>query len=207
MGRPPEPKNYERRKRLIQLLEHEGITYYEMWKSINARFHDANPSRQDKDVISHTTLRRLVKDGDDFHNLTDDVAKLIIEYYPKYRIQWLLGYDDFMTDAELTAFVLAGAQSAESGAENPALGGTALDAAMLLFGQLSGFQISLWRNRIATVNDIEQAVDAIRQGCVVSRDGKSVEIDINEWSSLANEICDLVEFKLQRRINQANPAR
>lgn len=207
MGRPPEPKNYLRRERLIQLLEHEGITYYEMWKSINARFHDANPSRSDKDVISHTTLGRLVKDGDGFKNLTEEVAKLIIEYYPQYRIQWLLGYDDYMTDAELMAFVLAGAESAKSGSEIPALGGTALDASMYLMSQLSGFKLSLWRNRLDDARDVEQAVNEIKRGCIVSRDGKSAEIDIDKWSEIANEVCDFIEFKLQREIDRANPAR
>lgn len=33
--------------------------------------------------------------------LTEEAARLIIEKYPDYRIEWLLGYDDCMTNADL----------------------------------------------------------------------------------------------------------
>ncbi|MBQ3667735.1 MAG: helix-turn-helix transcriptional regulator, partial [Clostridia bacterium] len=38
------------------------------------------------------------------HNaLTEATAKLIIRYYPEYRFEWLMGYDDYMTHADLEA--------------------------------------------------------------------------------------------------------
>lgn len=34
------------------------------------------------------------------HGLTEETARHIIEQYPDYRIEWLLGYDDYMTTAD-----------------------------------------------------------------------------------------------------------
>lgn len=34
------------------------------------------------------------------HALTEETARHIIEQYPDYRIEWLLGYDDYMTTAD-----------------------------------------------------------------------------------------------------------
>lgn len=198
MARHKAPKRYNRRENLLKLMSMENVTVTEMSAQIKERAgYDIAPQN----------LGQLIKDGDDFQNLTDERAEQIIAAYPQYRIQWLMGYDDFKTDAELVAFMLAGVESAKSGSEAPALGGTALDASMYLMGQLSGFELSLWRNRLDDARNVEQAVDEIKRGCIVSRYGKSAEIDIDRWGEIANEVCDFVKFKLQREIDRANPAR
>lgn len=198
MARRKAPKRYDRRENLIRLMRKENVTVTEMSCQIKERTgYDIAPQN----------LGQLIKSGDDFQNLTDERAEQIIAAYPQYRIQWLMGYDDFMTDADLTEFVLGGIDSAESGSVTPALGGTALDVSMHLLGKLSRFDISLWRNRLSGTNDVEYVVEQIKRGCVVSRDGKSAEIDIDRWGEIANEVCDIAEFLLQREIDRANPAR
>lgn len=33
-------------------------------------------------------------------NLTEDMAQKVVNLFPEYRLQWLLGYDDYATDEE-----------------------------------------------------------------------------------------------------------
>ncbi|MBQ9003836.1 MAG: helix-turn-helix transcriptional regulator [Eggerthellaceae bacterium] len=185
---PKKEVNPIRRARLVQLMDEMNISQKELERQTG---------------IKQQNISMMVRG---LLNVSGPNAEAIAAAYPEIRIQWLMGYDDFKTDAELTAFVLAGVESAKSGSEIPALGGTALDASMFLLSQLSGFKLSLWRNRMGGTNDVEYVVEQIKRGCIVSRDGKSAEIDIDRWSEISNEVCDLVEFLLQREINRANPA-
>lgn len=91
MARKPEPRRYDRRERLIALMERERVNKTEMSKQIEQR-----TGR----IIAPQCIGRLVKDGDKFDNLTDTRAKDIIEAYPEYRLTWLLGYDDYMTETD-----------------------------------------------------------------------------------------------------------
>lgn len=77
-----------RADRLKEMIKREGKTQTEF-----GQFSDGT-------TISQQTISGII------HShiaLTEQTARLIINAYPEYRLEWLLGYDDFMTHADLEA--------------------------------------------------------------------------------------------------------
>ena len=59
----------------------------------------------EKIKMSPENLNRIIRLR---HPLTEATAETIHVYFPTYRIEWILGYDDFMTEEELTRATDAG---------------------------------------------------------------------------------------------------
>lgn len=77
--------NPVRRDRLIQLMDETGVGQNELYRR-------SGVAQQNIWKVVHSEL-----------NLSDSAAESIISAFPKYRIQWLLGYDDYKTEADLLA--------------------------------------------------------------------------------------------------------
>ncbi len=72
---------YTRSRHIKILLEHEGIDQQDLAYSIG--------------MLPQNFSRCMVSG-----NISEKTCKKIAERYPGYRIEWLLGYDDYMTDYE-----------------------------------------------------------------------------------------------------------
>lgn len=82
MGRPRIKINPKRGQRLKQLCISENITFKSLADSI---------------PISAQSISEIVNGK---ASLTEQVARRVVELFPKYRFEWLMGFDDFKTEAE-----------------------------------------------------------------------------------------------------------
>lgn len=118
------------------------------------------------------------------NSLTEEAAQRIVSVFPGYRIAWLLGYDDYMTEAERFSDMIRTANEE----------GDLLHNGFMSFAMLSGFKID-----VAPVTDgttAEKALQSIKEYCTISRDGRSVTFSISELNAFENELCDYIEFRL-----------
>lgn len=83
MSRNKTEINPIRAERLKIIIERENMTQTAFSKSVN----------YSQQLISHIINKQVA--------LTEGTAKDIISHYPEYRLQWLMGYDDFMTQKDL----------------------------------------------------------------------------------------------------------
>lgn len=74
----------------------EGLTQEELALLIPSRKRDAE-----------TSVQKISNLENDRCRLTEDMAQKIVDAFPGkgYRAAWLLGYDDFMTEQELSGFI------------------------------------------------------------------------------------------------------
>lgn len=120
--------------------------------------------------------------------LTEETARLIIEAFPDYRIEWLLGYDNDMTENEKYLNKLDKAKSRSE----------LLHDAIHSFLQLSGFDIKdTYHFSLHGDVDENEAYNRIMDaGYIISRDGKSVSMSLEDFTNFAKEINDYVAFRL-----------
>ena len=117
--------------------------------------------------------------------LTEETARAIVTAFPKYRIEWLLGYDDYMTFSDqLTGVIRETNKEAEL-----------LHNGFFSFARLSGFQIDV--APIAGTDSLEETFQNMKEYCTISRDGKSVTLSMAELNNLENELCDQIETRLR----------
>lgn len=87
MSKPATEISPKRALRVKEIIERE--------KAKNKHFTQAHFA--DEIAISPVTLTRIINKKSP---LTERVAKDIIEKFPEYRLEWLLGYDNVMTDSD-----------------------------------------------------------------------------------------------------------
>ena len=175
MGRPKTEIKPKPAERLKMLCDDEGITQKDLSKKIH---------------ISPQTISKIINQRS---SLTEDNAKRIIDLYPKYRFEWLMGYDPYKTTSELNLAILSQAQQE----------GDKLLLGLQAFASLCGYEISLPLSANGS-KDAMEIVEAIKLGYAINRKGKTVYISIDNMNRLQNEICDFVEFKLKKIVEEVD---
>lgn len=79
MARPKKEINPIRAQRLNEIMTDEGINQRELSKRLN---------------LSQQSISRILNGA---ATLTETTANRIIFEFPKYRFEWIMGYDDFKT--------------------------------------------------------------------------------------------------------------
>lgn len=117
--------------------------------------------------------------------LTEELAKDIIKKFPQYRLQWLLGYDDFPTASNLFNHAVTKADDE----------GELLNTILAAFTQLYDYKMEY--SEIYSGMDIGEAIRAIHQDfCTISKDGKKKTFSLAEFRDFQQEICDYIEMRL-----------
>lgn len=166
MSRKKTEINPIRAERVKKIIEREGISQIDF----------ANRIFQSQQNVSRIINLKTA--------LTEETALDIVSAFPDYRIEWLLGYDDSMTNAE--KFLNTVQKANEEG--------LLLHKGFFSFAHLSGFKIN-----VAPIDEsktIEKALQNIKEYCTISRDGKSITFSVSELNAFENELCDYIEFRL-----------
>ena len=100
MARPKLIINPLQGKRVKTVCEREKITQIELSK---------------KTYISQQLISKIVNGR---AHLTQTTAELICKAFPQYRVEWLMGMDDFVTKEELAAFYFDKSWEEESAEES-----------------------------------------------------------------------------------------
>lgn len=174
MPRPKAKINPICGKRLKELCETEGITQVQLAKEV---------------FLSQQTVSKIIKGHS---SMTEETARRVHDKYPAYPFEWLMGYSDYKTTGELLANTISQCQRE----------GDLLMVGFRAFAQLSGYDIKFTspptlhgEKRSAPV---EEWLKMVKDGYTIYGNGKTATISIEELNRLQNEICDFVEFKLNR---------
>ena len=117
--------------------------------------------------------------------LTEETAHDILSAFPINRIEWLLGYDDYMTFSDqLTGVIRETNREAEL-----------LHTGFFSFAQLSGFKIDV--APFPGTGSLEETFRNMKEYCTISRDGKSVTLSMADLNSFENELSDYIELRLR----------
>lgn len=117
--------------------------------------------------------------------LTEETAQEIIKVFPRYRIEWLLGYDDYPTFADqLNGFVNKTNHE-----------GNLLFTGFASFAQLNGYKVEI--SPIVGNKSLDVIFHNMKEFCTISRDGKSITLSLAELNSFENELREYVELRLK----------
>lgn len=176
MGRKKAEINPKRAERLKILIDREK----------KLRNGDFNQTKFAESIhMSQQNVSRIIQKH---QNLHEDTAQEIVKQYPVYRIEWLMGYDDYMTRADHLLSVVEQCQAEEE----------TMRSAFFGLARLSGFSIEL--KRTYPDNSIKSVIQALHSGFTFSRDGKSVYLSLTDINEIENELCDIVEARLKRML-------
>ena len=100
-----------------------------------------------------------------------------------------MGYEEYPTRGTLNAAVIHNAQEE----------GKLLRSGFEAFAVLNGYSITL---PDLSSGHIEKAIAEIKKGCIISKEGKSITMTLEEFSRVLNKICDHVDIELQYLFNE-----
>ena len=173
MSRRKTEINPLRAERLKKLIEESGLTQTAF----------SNKVHYSQQLISHIINKKVA--------LTEGTAKDILSYYPKYRFNWLMGYDDYMTEDDLLNGEIGRLKSRNDLMHN----------GIYSFLQLIGcnleetFNFSLQDCKEASAEEITNRIT--NAGYIINYDGKSISMSLDEFNSFTREISDYIAFRLQ----------
>lgn len=124
-------------------------------------------------------------------NLGEDKIHAIVELFPGVELDWLLGISDYKTVGEHFARTISQCQHE----------GELLMIGLRAFAQLSGYEITFAAPALSDGQQtapVEAWLKMFREGYTVSGKEGSATISLEDMNRLQNEICDFVEFKLNR---------
>ena len=184
----------DRGRRLQLILEETGINCNQLCKTAN-RIYDNKPNSTSR--VRSSNVRDAIKGTKSLsREAGKDVIGALEELGYQYNLDWLMDGEGHPTQHDQMVDMLT----------NSRFDGARLDSSLYLLGKASHYEVSLWYERLPEVCEAEQTIDELKEGCIITKDGKSVSISCDKWRSISNEVCDFVAFLLQRELD-TNPAR
>lgn len=168
MSRKKTEINPKRAENVKKLIEWSGITQIDFARTIHQT--QQNVSR----IINLKTA------------LTEENAREIIKHFPGYRIEWLLGYDDYPTNKDYFLSMID-QQSKE---------GDLLNKGFFSYLELYGYTVTE-ASIEKSGNPISDFIHDAHKGVTISRDGKSVTLQLHPLIEFQNEIGEYIELRLK----------
>ena len=171
MSRPKKEINAKRCERLKQIISETGIKQNQLAVETG---------------ISQQSISAMVQGK---ANVTQTTAEIIVDRFPQYSIEWLLGFPDFKNNAEKCRSIISQAQHE----------GDLLLSGLSAFAQLNDYQIKLCSPPVSAHGKIavEDVLKAVRDGYTISHNHVSIQLSLEEMNAFENEVCDFVELQLK----------
>ncbi len=118
--------------------------------------------------------------------VTETTARAIVEEFPQYRFEWLMGYDDYKTLKDLNLAIYQQAQHE----------GNLLDIGFFYFAKLNGYAVE--HPDFSKAHYVDEALDLINHGYRITKGDQSRQLSINELRDLEIDICDYIGYRLDR---------
>ena len=118
--------------------------------------------------------------------VTETTARAIVEKFPKYRFEWLMGYDDYKTLMDLNLAIYQQAQHE----------GNLLDIGFFYFAKLNGYAVE--HPDFSKAQYVDEALDLVNHGYRISKGEQTRQLSIHELRDLENDICDYIGYRLDR---------
>jgi DNA-binding XRE family transcriptional regulator len=128
-------------------------------------------------------------------NVSSETARRIVQIFPQYSYEWLMGYTDYKNQSEkFGALISEGQNEADL-----------LLRGLIAFAKLTGYKIGLKspaHGPNETSASAENWVKMFRDGYTIQKDGQTVNLSLEEMNLFENEVCDFVELKLKHLLKQ-----
>lgn len=121
--------------------------------------------------------------------LTPELAIKIAKLFPPTRIEWLLGEDDFQTEAMRFMDEMAVIRHE----------GNLLYTGLCAFAELTDYKIM---PLAMNAGSFEEFFDAVKAAYRITNGTQSVTLSLEEMNQFENEVCDFVELKLKHLFKQ-----
>ena len=121
--------------------------------------------------------------------LTPELAIKIAKLFPPTRIEWLLGEDDFQTEAMRFMDEMAVIRHE----------GNLLYTGLCAFAELTDYKIT---SLAMNAGSFEEFFDAVKAAYRITDGTQSVTLSLEEMNQFENEVCDFVELKLKHLFKQ-----
>lgn len=118
--------------------------------------------------------------------VTETTARAIVQVFPQYSYEWLMGDSDYKTLAEKN---LAMFQQVRHDGE-------LLDIAFFYFAKLNDYTVE--HPDFSSTHQVEEAIHLVNHGYKICKGGQSRQLSIHELRDLENEICDYIGYRLDR---------
>lgn len=174
MSRPKVEINPIAGLRLKELLKEQNMSQLKLSKTI---------------FYSQQTISKVIQGT---ARLTEAMASRIIEIFPNYYKEWLLGYDYPKNQYELNKQNLY--RSIQEG--------NLLFVALQALAEVNGFSLKFKNNCSDETADIEDIVSKYTSGFILMKEEKSYSISIEEMNVLENKISEYAEFLLNKYIEK-----
>lgn len=163
-----------RGKRMKEIIDREGITQAQLAEVLG---------------VGEVHLSNVANGK---RRLTDKRAEKIIALYPGYRLSWLLGYDDYMTEEDALRTPL------KQAVQRDTIWKIAVECTL----QNMGYTVQL--NGADGLNTADEALENLGDVsyAAVDRNGKvCAECGAETYYALLREIGDFAEFLIERRLH------
>lgn len=160
--------------RLRTIALHEGITQTKLSEMI-----DCSPVH----------LSKIINGS---RNLTEEMAQKVVSLFPEYRLPWLLGYDDYMTEEDALRGPL------KQAVQRDAIWKVSVECTL----QNMGYTVQL--NGADGLNTADEALENLGNVsyAAVDRNGEvCAECSAEAYYALLREIGDFAEFLIERRLH------
>ena len=121
--------------------------------------------------------------------LTPELAIKIAKLFPPTRIEWLLGEDDFQTEAMRFMDEMAVIRHE----------GNLLYTGLCAFAELTDYKTT---PLAMNAGSFEEFFDAVKAAYRITDGKQSVTLSLEEMNQFENEVCDFVELKLKHLFKQ-----
>lgn len=179
MARPKVEINPIRGLRLKQICEEQKIT-----------------QKQLSNII-HITQQSISSMVNGTATVTVETADLVTRAFPEYRKEWLLGLDDYKTEADLQR---ARAEQFTQAIDEMEYEGSLLYTGLCAFARLNGIEITPPQTK--GTGSLENYFRAVKKGYTISKGEQAVSLSVEEMNRFENEVCDFVELKLKHLFKQ-----
>ena len=168
----------KRVERIKKILEREKISQKDL---ADALIDPRDPEKS----MEPQNLSRMMKTG----KITEKTCKRIVAAFPEYRIEWLLGIDDYMTARDaIDGFINRMDREHDDN----------IDTARHL-AKLRNIEFNLYSSGI-----IQDENGRFLDCFLVRKDGKKAYITYNDLTDLISDLAALTESRLTRMIEKAN---
>ena len=139
-------------------------------------------------VVSRTTINQIINGR---INLSDEIADEIVKAFPDedptLLHDWLMGRINYRNIR----------QQLQDAMDEVHTEGNLLSIGLMAFAELSGFTIEP-KTQLDGSNSLDNFLHALNDGSILARNGQAVDLTPLQLNKLQNEICDYIEFTLDR---------
>lgn len=176
MSKPRQEINPQSGERLKNLCKEQGITQTKLAEQIN---------------VTPNTLSKICKGK---APLTYRIADAIVKCYPLIRREWLMGLDEYKSQAEKSLAELSNFNTEWQQRLN----------AVKVLALLSGYEITLFNGENNKLS-VDDALNAVKEGYKIYKDGQLLAVcPLERFNLLSMDCQELVEQRIKSYVREVS---